>query len=176
MAGPGTIVARGLTRRFGTKVALEPTDLDVAAGSVTGLLGPNGSGKSTLMRMLVGIVPRDAGTASVDGVELTGDGTAVRRRCTYSPGEIALYGELRGADHLDWFLRGRERDALTRAREIAESFELPLRKRVHGYSHGMKRQLVFAAALAPRVAVRILDEPSEGLDPHKRAAMIDALE
>ena len=172
----GTIRARGLSRRFGTKVALEPCDLDVEAGRVTGLLGPNGSGKSTLMRILVGLVRPDAGTASIAGVELAGDGTAVRQRCTYAPGEIGMYGELRGDEHLDWFLRGRERESRARARQLAEAFELPLRRRVHTYSHGMKRQLMFAAALAPRVPVRILDEPSEGLDPQKRSTMIQLLQ
>ncbi|MCY3004248.1 MAG: ABC transporter ATP-binding protein [Planctomycetota bacterium] len=172
----GRIEIRGLARRFGAKVALEPLDLDVEPGRVTGLLGPNGSGKSTLMRCLIGLVPPDSGSARVDGVELSGDGTAIRRRCTYSPGEIALYGELTGEQHLDWFLRGREREARTRARELANAFELPLARRVHTYSHGMKRQLMFAAALAPRVRVRILDEPSEGLDPQKRSTMIQLLE
>ncbi|MBM3991591.1 MAG: ATP-binding cassette domain-containing protein [Planctomycetes bacterium] len=172
----GTIRARGLCKRFGAKVALEPCDLDVEAGRVTGLLGPNGSGKSTLMRLLVGLVRPDAGGASVAGVALEGDGLAVRRRCAYAPGEIGLYGELRGDEHLDWFLRGRERESRARARALAESFELPLRRRVHTYSHGMKRQLMFAAALAPRVPVRILDEPSEGLDPQKRSTMIQLLQ
>ena len=174
--GDGTIRARGLCRRFGSKVALEPCDLDVEAGRVTGLLGPNGSGKSTLMRILVGLVRPDAGTATVAGVALAGDGTAVRQHCTYAPGEIGMYGELRGDEHLDWFLRGRERESRARARQLAEAFELPLRRRVHTYSHGMKRQLMFAAALAPRVPVRILDEPSEGLDPQKRSTMIQLLQ
>lgn len=172
----GRITARGLTRRFGEKLAVQPTDLDVAAGAVTGLLGPNGSGKSTLMRMLIGLVPPSGGTARVDGVDLRGDGTEIRRRCTYAPGEIAMYGELKGAEHLDWFLRGREPEARKRARDIASAFELPLDKRVHTFSHGMKRQLMFAAALAPRVRVRILDEPSEGLDPNKRSALIQLLQ
>ncbi|MCC7015189.1 MAG: ATP-binding cassette domain-containing protein [Planctomycetes bacterium] len=175
-AGTGRISTRGLTRRFGAKLALAPTDLELEPGCVTGLLGPNGSGKSTLMRMLIGLVPPSGGSASVDGVALSGDGTAIRERCTYAPGEIALYGELDGAEHLDWFLRGRTPAARRRAREIATSFELPLDKRVHTYSHGMKRQLMFSAAMAPDVRVRILDEPSEGLDPNKRSTMIQRIQ
>ena len=170
------IRARGLERRFGTHPALTPFDLDVPRGAITGLLGPNGSGKSTLLRCLVGLVRPDAGTAEVDGVALTGDGTAIRRRCTYSPGEIALYGELTGRAHLRWFLRGRGGAALKRAIAVAEELELPLDKKVRGYSHGMKRQLLFAAALAPNVRVRILDEASEGLDPSKRGQILDLLE
>jgi ABC-2 type transport system ATP-binding protein len=173
--GDRRVVARGLTRRFADRVALQPFDLELGPGGVLGLLGPNGSGKSTLLRILIGLVRPDAGSAVVDGEPVLGDGTAVRRRCAYAPGEIALYGELRAGDHLDWFLRGREREALERARRTARELGLPLEKRVHTFSHGMKRQLLFAAALAPRVGVRILDEVSEGLDPNKRSAVLDLL-
>jgi ABC-2 type transport system ATP-binding protein len=174
--GSGCIEVRGLTRRFGDKVALSPLELDVGPGGVTGLLGPNGSGKSTLLRMLVGLVRPNAGSASVDGVALAGDGTAVRKCCAYAPGEIALYGDMRADQHLRWFVRGRGDAATARAFEIAAQLELPLKKRIHTYSHGMKRQLMFAAAMAPDVRVRILDEPSEGLDPNKRSTVLDLLE
>jgi ABC-2 type transport system ATP-binding protein len=168
------IEIRGLSRRFGAALALAPLELDLGPG-ITGLLGPNGSGKSTLLRMLVGLVRPSAGSARVAGVELQGDGTAVRRRCAFSPGEIGLYGELTGRQHLAWLLRGRDPEALPRALRMAEALELPLGRRVQAYSHGMKRQLLAAAALAPRVPVRILDEPSEGLDPSKRGALLDLL-
>lgn len=171
----GAIQARGLTRAFGDKLALAPLDLDVGPGGITGLLGPNGSGKSTFLRCLVGLVKPSGGAASVDGVLLAGDGLAVRRRVTYSPGELAVYGGLRGDAHLAWLLQGRNAEALSRARRIAETFELPLKKRLRTYSHGMKRQLFFAAALAPRVRVRLLDEITEGLDPTKRGAVHEHL-
>ena len=173
--GAGTIVARGLARSFQGRPAVAGVSLELGPGGIVGLLGPNGSGKSTLLRMLVGLVRPDAGTAAVDGVELAGDGHAIRRRCTYAPGELHLYGELRAGEHLDWFLRGRERAAQARAREIAGSLGLPLEKRVRAYSHGMKRQLVFAAAMAPDVRVRILDEPTEGLDPSVRARVLERM-
>lgn len=175
LAGEPLVVARGLTRRFGHKLALSPTDLEVEAGTIAGLLGPNGSGKSTLLRCLIGVVRADAGEARIDGALLRGDGAALRTRCTYAPGELALYGELSGEQQLAWLLRGREREARARARSIASSLGLPLEKRVRTYSHGMKRQLLFAAALAPRLRVRILDEITEGLDPHKRGEVLDLL-
>ncbi len=173
-AAPGTISARGVTRRFGDHQALHPLDLEVTPG-VTGLLGPNGSGKSTFMRCLVGLVRPDAGEVTIDGVPLAGDGVAVRRRVTYAPGELALYGELTGEQHLGFLVRGRDRGALGRARAVAQELGLPLTRRVRGYSHGMKRQLLFAAAMGPEVPVRILDEPTEGLDPTKRAAVLEIL-
>jgi ABC-2 type transport system ATP-binding protein len=171
----GTIVARGLTRRFGRALALAPLELTLGPGGITALLGPNGSGKSTLLRLLLGLVRADAGTAEVDGARLAGDGLAVRRRATYLPGELHLYGELRAREHLEWCLRGREPAARARAFLLAERFELPLAARVRAYSHGMKRQLLLAAALAPAVRVRILDEPTEGLDPTRRAQVLELL-
>jgi ABC-2 type transport system ATP-binding protein len=172
----GCIQARGLARRFGPTQAVRPFDLDVGPGGVTGLLGPNGSGKSTFLRMLLGLVRPDAGRATVDGVELTGDGTAIRRRVTSMPGESAVYGELRGAAHVEWLLRGRGQAAVDRALDIADELELPLTRRVRGYSHGMKRQLFLAAALGPDVRLRIFDEPTEGLDPSKRGEVLELLE
>lgn len=171
-SGPA-IRAHGLTRRFGEKLAVSPFDLEVQRGQVVGLLGPNGSGKSTFLRMLLGLVPPDAGEAEVDGVRLAKDGVAVRKRCTFSPGEMGLYREMKARAHLEWLLRGREAEAVRRADDICERLELPLDQPVRSYSHGMKRQLLFAAAMAPQVAVRVLDEPTEGLDPHKRARIVE---
>lgn len=151
-------------------------DLDLGPGGVTGLLGPNGSGKSTFMRCLTGLVKPDAGEASIDGVELEGDGTAIRKRVTYVPGELHLYSEMYGREHLLWLLRGREKSCHARAIELAEELGLPLDLKVRGYSHGMKRQLLFASAMAPKVNVRILDEPTEGLDPTKRGQVLDLLQ
>ena len=173
---PGEIRVRGLTRRFGSKVAVQPFAITIGPGGITGLLGPNGSGKSTLLRMLTGLVKPNAGEADVDGVALRGDGTAVRRGVTYMPGEIAVYGELSGKRHLQWLLAGRRKGSFERALAIAGELGLPLERRVRGYSHGMKRQLFFAAAMAPRVRIRILDEPTEGLDPSKRAHVLDYLQ
>jgi len=169
------VQSRGLTRRFGEHLALSPFDLDAPAGQITGLLGPNGSGKSTLLRCLTGLVRADAGTAHVAGIQLRGDGTAVRQQCTYSPGEVAVYGELNGSAHIDWLLRGRDAAAPERAHAIAEDLGLPLGRRVHTYSHGMKRQLYLACALAPDLPVRILDEITEGLDPNMRGRVLDLL-
>ncbi len=172
---PGSILVRGLAKRFGDRQALAPLDLDLGPGGIIGLLGPNGSGKSTFLRLLTGLVPRDSGRAWVDGVELAGDGTNVRRRVSYAPGEIALYREQRASRHLDWLVRGRDARALARATELANTLGLPLAKRVGTYSHGMKRQLMLCAALASDLRVRILDEPTEGLDPTKRGEVLELL-
>lgn len=173
-AAQASIRARGVVRRFGEKTAVGGIDLEVGPG-IVGLLGPNGSGKSTFLRCLFGVTRPDAGEIEIGGARLEGDGVEVRRRATYAPGEIALYGELRAHEHLQWFLRGRERGAMQRALDHARRLELPLERRVRAYSHGMKRQLMLCAALAPEVPVRILDEPTEGLDPTKRGVVLELL-
>lgn len=167
------IVVRGLTKRFGSNVALAPLDLSLARGSVCGLVGPNGSGKSTFLRLLVGLVPASAGTVEIDGQRLTGEGLGVRRRVAFAPGEIAAYGELTADGQLAFLLRGRDSNALDRARALAERLGLPLRGRMRTFSHGMKRQVMFCAAMAPDVPVRLLDEPTAGLDPTKRGEVVD---
>jgi len=170
-----TIHVRALSRRFGSKQALSPIDLDVEPGEIVGLIGPNGSGKSTLLRCLTGVVKKDAGEVRIDGELLKGDGANIRRRVTYSPGEVNAYGELTGKAQLGWLLRGRDAKAHARAEELANELGLPLDDRVRTYSHGMKRQLLFAAAIAPRVKARLLDEMTEGLDPSMRARILDEL-
>lgn len=172
---PGSIRVRGLSRSFGATLALAPIDLDIEPGAITGLLGPNGSGKSTLMRCLIGLVRRDAGEVWVDGLALEGDGCSIRERCTFAPGEFSLYGHMRAEAQLDWLVAGRGTEARERARQLAGELELPLRQRLRSYSHGMKRQLLFCAALGPRVPVRVLDEISEGLDPAKRGVVLELL-
>ncbi|QDU84696.1 Daunorubicin/doxorubicin resistance ATP-binding protein DrrA [Planctomycetes bacterium Pla163] len=167
------IVVRGLTKRFGQTVALAPLDLDLARGSVCGLVGPNGSGKSTFMRLLVGLVPASAGSVEVDGARLTGEGLGIRRRVAFAPGEIAAYGDLTADRQLAFLLRGRDAGALDRARALAKRLGLPLRGRMRTFSHGMKRQVMFCAAMAPDVPVRLLDEPTAGLDPTKRGEVVE---
>jgi ABC-2 type transport system ATP-binding protein len=174
-AATAGISVRGLSKNFGAQQALQPLHLELEPGQIVGLIGPNGSGKSTFLRLLVGLLSPTSGAATVAGAELRGDGLAVRQRATFAPGEIACYPELTGWDQLDWFLSGRARAAQRRGRELMERLGLPGHKRLREYSHGMKRQLMFAAALAPDVPVRILDEPTEGLDPTKRGEVLAIL-
>ncbi len=176
MSDRGKLSVDGLTRAFGTLRAVKPFQLTLGPGGITGLLGPNGSGKSTFLRMLIGLVRPDGGTAVVDGIPLKGDGTEIRKRVTYMPGEIRPYGELSGDEHLRFLVRGRDEDALPHALGIANQLDLPLERKVRGYSHGMKRQLFFAAAMGPKTRVRILDEPTEGLDPTRRREVLEIMQ
>ena len=169
----GVIEARGLTKRFGTRTAVDGLDLDVAAGSITGFLGLNGAGKTTTIRMLVGLVAPTSGEARVCGVSVR-----ERRHGTSPFGAIvetpAFYGELSARDNLRVL-------ALTDGRSRTEPELAALLARVglagrekdpvRGFSMGMRQRLGVAAALLGDPKVLFLDEPTNGLDPQGQLEM-----
>ena len=171
-SGTAPIEIHGLARRFGAALALAPLELELGPG-ITGLLGPNGSGKSTLLRMLIGLVRPSAGRAR--GRRRRARGRRHGRApaaCTYSPGEIALLRRAqRRASTSPGCCAGATRGAARARARSADELGAAARARVRAYSHGMKRQLLARrGARAATCRVRILDEPTEGLDPSKRGA------
>jgi len=162
----GRIVASGLTKRFGRVTAVDELSFTVEPGHVTGFLGPNGAGKTTTLRMLVGLVAPDAGTATIGGS---------RYSASPSPGRIAgvvleavsFHPGRSGRDHLRVYCTAAGYP-LSRADEVLEVTGLAEagRRRVRGYSLGMRQRLALATALLGDPAVLILDEPANGLDPH----------
>lgn len=176
MTTPGEpiVVTRGLAKRFGSAHALRGLDLELRAGEILGFVGPNGSGKSTCLRILLGIVPRDAGDVSVFGLDPARDELAIRRRSTYLPGETSVYSYMRGDEYLRFTLafHPRRREL---PRDIAELFELPLRARVRTYSAGMKQKLALLATLQVDVELYVLDEPDRALDATARLSLRELL-
>ena len=161
----GRIEVRGLTKRFGSLVAVDHLDLDVEPGRITGFLGPNGAGKTTTLRMLLGLVHPTAGTATIDGHRyadiqnpLTVVGSALEAT-NFHPGRT-------GRNHLR-VLAGVAGIPDRRVDELLELVGIPAaaRKRAGGYSMGMRQRLGLAAALLGDPKVLILDEPANGLDP-----------
>jgi ABC-2 type transport system ATP-binding protein len=161
----GRIVVSGLTKRFGGVTAVDGLSFTAAPGLVTGFLGPNGAGKTTTLRMLAGLVAVDAGTATISG----------RTYATLaSPGreagvvlEAAGFHPARsGRDHLRVYCTACGYP-LRRADEVLEICGLTEagRRKVRGYSLGMRQRLALAAALLGDPAALILDEPANGLDP-----------
>lgn len=156
-----------LAKRYGATVGIEQLDLQVEAGEVFGFLGPNGAGKTTTIRCMVGLLSPTAGTARVLGLDPIAEHARLMPRLGYLPGELRLYGELTGAQHLALLgdLQGRP---TPRRDELCERLELigrDLGRLVREYSHGMKQKLGLVQALQHDPEVVILDEPTEGLDP-----------
>lgn len=174
------ITARGLHKSFGTTQALRGVDLDVPEGTVLGVLGPNGAGKTTTVRILTTLLPPDAGSAAVDGIDVVARPHEVRRRIGVSGQYAAVDEYLTGRENLVMVGRlyqlGRSA-ARRRAGELLEQFDLvdAADRPTKTYSGGMRRRLDLAAALVAHPPVIVLDEPTTGLDPRARLDLWDVI-
>jgi polyether ionophore transport system ATP-binding protein len=159
------IHAEALVKTFGRTRALDGLDLSVRTGEVHGFLGPNGAGKTTTIRILLGLLHPNAGTARLLGGDPWHDATALHRRLAYVPGDVNLWPNLTGGEVID--LLGRLRGGLnTRRRaDLIERFDLDPRKKGRAYSKGNRQKVALVAALASDVELLLLDEPTAGLDP-----------
>ncbi|MFE1410324.1 ATP-binding cassette domain-containing protein [Streptomyces sp. NPDC058746] len=155
----------GLRKAFGRTHALDGLDLAVTTGEVHGFLGPNGAGKSTTIRVLLGLLRADSGTAELLGGDPWADAVPLHRRIAYVPGDVTLWRNLSGGEVID--LYGRLRGGLDRARraELTERFELDPTKKGRTYSKGNRQKVALVAAFASDAELLILDEPTSGLDP-----------
>ncbi|MFB9775611.1 ABC transporter ATP-binding protein [Brevibacterium otitidis] len=159
------IQTRGLTKRFGSFTALDGLDLTVEPGQVHGFLGPNGAGKSTTIRVLLGMLRADGGTAEVLGGDPWHDAVALHRRMAYVPGDVALWPNLSGGEALDVLGRLHGSGSAKRRSELIEAFDLDPRKKCRTYSKGNRQKVAIIAALASDAELVLLDEPTSGLDP-----------
>ncbi|WP_158842224.1 ABC transporter ATP-binding protein [Saccharothrix deserti] len=169
------ISVSGLVKTFGPTRALDGLELTVRQGEVHGFLGPNGSGKSTTIRVLLGLLRADAGSASLLGGDPWRDTAELHRRLAYVPGDVSLWPNLTGGEVID--LLGRLRGGLNEKRraELLERFELDPRKKGRTYSKGNRQKVALVAALASDVELLILDEPTSGLDPLMEAVFQEAV-
>jgi ABC-2 type transport system ATP-binding protein len=170
------IEAHGLTKRFGSTVALDGIDLEVPAGAILGVLGPNGAGKTTAVRILTTLSIPDAGTARVAGYDVVREAGAVQRNIGVTAQDATLDEVLTGRQNLVMVgrLSGQRRaEAKRRASELLEQFGLSdaAERILKEYSGGMRRRLDLAAGLMTRPPVLFLDEPTTGLDPTSRVRM-----
>lgn len=156
----------GLVKTFGQFRALDGLDLTVDAGEVHGFLGPNGAGKSTTIRVLLGLLRKDAGEVRLLGGDPWKDTADLHRRLAYVPGDVSLWPNLSGGETIDLLLRlrGVTADPARRA-ELLERFQLDPTKRGRAYSKGNRQKVALVAAFAAPVELLLLDEPTSGLDP-----------
>jgi ABC-type multidrug transport system ATPase subunit len=171
---PAGLSIQGLVKIHpGPVCALKGVDLEIPGG-MFGLLGPNGAGKSTLMSIVAGLVEPTAGTVLLDGTDIVANPTFVRERLGFLPQDFGFYPELSGRAMLEFLLRlkgisgSRGRRAL--ADELLERVNLAdaAKRKVGGYSGGMRQRLGLAQAIAGDPRILIVDEPTAGLDPEER--------
>ena len=168
----------GLRRSFGDRVALDGLSFSVGAGERYGLLGPNGAGKTTAISIVCGVLSCDAGSVVLDGRRMDVTSVAPKALVGYVPQEVALYPTLSARENLAFFGRmyAVPRRQLTARIEAAlELVGLTARAAdsVAGFSGGMQRRLNIAAALVHEPRLLVLDEPTAGVDPHSRRAILD---
>jgi ABC-2 type transport system ATP-binding protein len=170
------IEIRGLVKTFGSVRALDGLDLTVEPGEVHGFLGPNGAGKSTTIRVLLGLLRKDAGEVRLLGGDPWRDAAELHRRLAYVPGDVNLWPNLTGGEVID--LLGRLRGGLDerRRKELLERFELDPTKKGRSYSKGNRQKVALVAALASDVELLMLDEPTSGLDPLMESVFRDCVD
>ncbi len=167
---------QGVSKSFGSIIALDDVNLEVTKGTVTALLGPNGAGKTTLIRILTTLLFPDSGTAIVSGYDAVRDATRLRSIIGLAGQNAAVDENLTGRENLE--LVGRlyhisKSEAKARTNRLLTKFELTefADRRVKTYSGGMRRRLDLAASLVGNPKILFLDEPTAGLDPRSRLAL-----
>jgi ABC-2 type transport system ATP-binding protein len=172
---------RGLRKVYGERVAVDGVGFSIARGETYGLLGPNGAGKTTTISIVCGLLTRDAGDVIVAGRPMGPGATAAKAAIGLVPQDVALYDDLSAEENLRFFgrLQGLDRRELTR--RVSEALELVgltdrARDRVSEYSGGMKRRANIAAGLLHRPQLLMLDEPTVGVDPQSRNAILESVE
>lgn len=166
------IEAQGLTKHYGSVVAVEDATFEVKRGEVVGFLGPNGAGKTTTMKILTCFIAPSDGSARVSGADIFEDPIAVRQAIGYLPENTPLYTEMLVLEYLEYIarmrgLRGAQSDS--RIRAVVEETALGdvIGKSIGELSKGFRQRVGLAQALVHEPPVLILDEPMSGLDPNQ---------
>ena len=167
------IEIRALRKSFGRTVALDGLDLTVRTGEVHAFLGPNGAGKTTTIRILLGLLRKDGGEASLLGGDPWRDAVRLHARLAYVPGDVTLWPALTGGEIIDLLARLRGRQSVIdpkRKDALIEQFALDPAKKARAYSKGNRQKVALIAALASDAELLLFDEPTAGLDPLMEAA------
>jgi ABC-2 type transport system ATP-binding protein len=161
-----------LSKRYRDALAVDDVSLEIPTGSVCGLLGRNGAGKTTTFKCLLGFARADSGEARFNGELLT---PATFLTLGYVPERSQLYGWMNGEQHLEMVRRSHPRYDAAKARALAATFRLDLRRKTKKLSKGQQTALALILVLSTNPSLLILDEPASGLDPVMQRAVLDLL-
>ncbi len=169
------IELENLTKYYGDTKGTENLSFEVEEGEIFGFLGPNGAGKTTTIRTLLGFLKPTSGEARIFGKDVQENTVEIKQNLGYIPGNLSLYDNLSGEEFLDYFGSLRDSD-LPMLDELLEIFELPLDRKIEGYSSGMRQKLAIIQAFMHGPELVVMDEPTSGLDPLVQQKFYDFLE
>src|ERR1039458_8205690 len=159
------IRTEGLSKRYGSALALDGLDLSVRAGEVYGYLGPNGAGKTTTIRLLLGLHRPSSGRAELFGIDAWDDPANAHERVAYVAGEPSLWPSMTSAETFEFLARIHGGVDVAYPEELVKRFRLDADKKIRALSKGNRQKVQLIAALATRAKLLLLDEPTSGLDP-----------
>lgn len=169
------ISLQNVSKRYGSIVALDNVSFEVPAGSVCALLGANGAGKSTALKILLGLISQDSGTAKVGGLDSRLDALDIRRTVGYVPERPALY-EWMTVEEIGWFVAPLyPSDYQREYQKLLDRYALNAKQKIKDLSKGNRSKVALALALAHQPSVLILDEPTSGLDPLVRREFLESM-
>jgi ABC-2 type transport system ATP-binding protein len=168
------IETKNLTKYYGKIKGVEDLTFSVKKGEIFGFLGPNGAGKTTTIRTLLGYLYPTRGSATIFGKNIENYIVEIKKEVAYIPGDLNIYEHLTGKEFLDYFaaLRNREMILLD---ELLGIFNVPLERKLKGYSKGMKQKIGIIQAFMDDPEMVIMDEPTSGLDPLLQQKFYDFL-
>jgi len=166
----------GLTRRYGDFTAVDNVTFTIQKGEIVGLLGHNGAGKTTIMKMITGYLEPDSGSVSLDGLSLQQQARTVQARLGYLPENLPLYADMTVIDYLEYAAGLKPLTQADKWREIRRVIDATdiagtVHQRIGTLSRGYRQRVGVAQALLGKPQLLILDEPTNGLDPHQTAQM-----
>lgn len=164
------IELQNVTKRFGTKTAVDNLSLRIPSGSITGFIGPNGAGKTTTIHMITGALNPDSGTVSLNGIDIQKQPLQAKEQFGLVPDSPDLFLRLTGLEYINFMadlFRVDNTLRQQRMEEMASKFEMSdaLNSQMESYSHGMRQKAIIMGALVSDPDIWILDEPMTGLDP-----------
>ncbi len=159
------IKTTSLTKYYGKSRGIENLTLEVNEGEVFGFLGPNGAGKSTTIKLLLNFISPTSGEASIFGFDPTTANVEILKNVGYLPGELHLYEDLTGKEHLKFQEQLRNNTDWKYVEELSDRLKIDLKTKIKSLSHGNKQKVALIGAFMHKPKLIILDEPTTGLDP-----------
>jgi ABC-2 type transport system ATP-binding protein len=156
---------KGLSKHYGSLIALAPLNLDVNQGEILGYLGPNGAGKTTTIRVLLGLIKPTSGYAEIFGINVQTDKVKAHQHLAYVPGEATFWPSLTGAETLHMLGKIHGKIDAQYQKKLIKLFKFDPSKKVRTYSKGNRQKINIIAAFSTRAELLIMDEPTSGLDP-----------